>query len=48
MVKLQAYHPFSTAEEALENMVAVTKNQVTKALANFLKENLPTTKSAKK
>ena len=47
MVKLQAYKPFTTAEEALENILAVKDNKVTKTLASFLKTNLPATKSSK-
>ena len=48
MVTLEAYHPFNTAEEALENMTAITANQVTKTLADFLKQNLTKSKSSKK
>ena len=32
MVKLVAYQPFKTAEEALENLTAITKLTVTKTL----------------
>lgn len=48
MVKLVAYQPFSTAEEALENIFAITDNKVTGTLSNFLTTHLPATKSAKK
>ena len=47
MVKFVAYQPFKTAEEALENLVAITKNHVTKLLQSFLTTHLPTTKSGK-
>ena len=48
MVKLAAYQPFTTAEEALENIMAVKDNKVTKTLKNFLTTHLPSTKSSKK
>lgn len=48
MVKLVAYQPFKTAEEALENINAITANKVTKTLANFLTTNLPAAKSSSK
>ena len=48
MVKLAAYQPFTTAEEALENIMAIRDNKVTKTLKNFLTTHLPSTKSAKK
>ena len=48
MVKLAAFQPFQTAEEALENLSAITLNEVPKTLKNFLTTNLPATKSAKK
>lgn len=48
MVKLAAFQPFKTAEEALENLSAITQNEVPKTLKNFLTTNLPATKSAKK
>ena len=48
MVKLVAYQPFKTAEEALENITAVAQNKVTKTLSNFLTTNLPASKSSSK
>ena len=48
MVKLAAYEPFTTAEEALENISAISQNRVTPCLKNFLTTHLPATKSAKK
>ncbi len=48
MVKLAAFQPFQTAEEALENVTAITKNEVAKTLKSFLTSNLPATKTAKK
>jgi len=48
MVKLAAFQPFQTAEEALENLSAIIRNEVPKTLKNFLTTNLPATKSAKK
>lgn len=48
MVKLVAFQPFKTAEEALENVTAIAQNEVPKTLKNFLVTNLPASKSAKK
>ena len=48
MVKLAAFQPFQTAEEALENVTAVAASEVPTTLKNFLIANLPSTKSAKK
>lgn len=48
MVKLVAYQPFTTAEEALENITAITENKVTNTLKSFLTTHLPATKSSKK
>lgn len=48
MVKLVAYQPFKTAEEALENITNVNRNEVPKTLKDFLTTHLPATKSAKK
>ncbi len=45
MVKLSAYHPFTTAEEALENILAIAAYKVAPQLKAFLKGNLPSTKS---
>lgn len=48
MVKLSAYQPFKTAEEALENIMTIKDNKVTETLKNFLSSKLPATKSSKK
>ena len=48
MVKISAYQPFKTAEEALENITTIAQNKVPKTLKNFLTAHLPATKSAKK
>jgi nucleolar protein 56 len=48
MVKLAAFHPFQTAEEALENIQFITQQKVHATLKNFLATNLPASKSAKK
>ena len=47
-VKLSAYQPFTTAEEALENITAIAHNKVTDTLKKFLTTHLPATKSSKK
>lgn len=39
--KMIAFHPFDTAENALENMNAVTEHEVTDDLKSFLRANLP-------
>jgi nucleolar protein 56 len=48
MVKLAAFQPFTTAEEALENITTIAQNKVPETLKNFLNTNLPATKSSKK
>lgn len=48
MVKLAAFQPFQTAEEALENIKLISQNKVSETLKNFLITNLPATKSSKK
>ncbi len=48
MVKLVAYQPFTTAEEALENITAISQLKVSNTLKNFLTSSLPATKSSKK
>lgn len=48
MIKLAAFQPFQTAEEALENIKLVSQNKVSDTLKNFLVTNLPATKSSKK
>ena len=36
MVKLAAFQPFTTAEEALENIKLISQNKVSETLKNFL------------
>ena len=48
MIKLAAFQPFQTAEEALDNIKSITENKVSKTLKAFLTTNLPATKSSKK
>lgn len=48
MIKFAAYQPFTTAEQALENITAIASNKVTSTLKNFLVTHLPATKSSKK
>ena len=48
MTKLVGSHPFKTAEEALENIMAIGVPQVTSTLKNFLSTYLPASKSSKK
>lgn len=48
MIKLAAFTPFTTAEEALENITSIAHNKVPGTLKNFLISNLPSTKSSKK
>ncbi len=42
--KMVAFHPFDTAENALENINAITEHEVTPDLKNFLEANLPKAK----
>lgn len=46
--KLVGSHPFKTAEEALDNIKAIGKPEVTATLKNFLTTYLPKSKSSKK
>ena len=48
MTKLVGSHPFKTAEEALENIMAIGVPKVTSTLKNFLATYLPASKSSKK
>ena len=48
LVKMKAYTPFKTADEALENIFAVSKGEVTETLQEFLISYLPKVKSKKK
>jgi len=48
LVKLKAYQPFKTADEALSNINAVKDGEVTETLSEFLTAYLPKVKSKKK
>ena len=48
VVKMLAFHPFSTAENALENINAITEHELTDDLRNFLESNLSKGKKASK
>ena len=48
MVTLVAYQPFTTAEEALENITIIASAKVPNTLKQFLTTHLPATKSSKK
>jgi nucleolar protein 56 len=48
MVKIAAYQPFTTAEEALENITTLAGAKVPNTLKNFLTTHLPSTKTSKK
>lgn len=47
LVKLKAYQPFKLADEALDNIFAVSKGNVTETLQEFLTTYLPKVKSKK-
>jgi nucleolar protein 56 len=47
MVKLKSFLPFTSAEQALENINAVSEGEATKYLIDFLEMNLPKSKSEK-
>ncbi|CAN0529048.1 unnamed protein product, partial [Ectocarpus sp. 12 AP-2014] len=46
-VKLKGFQPFTTAENALENVNAISEQIVTDDLKNFLEMNLPKVKKSK-
>ena len=46
-VKLKAFQPFSSAEDALENVNAISEHAMTASLKNFLEMNLPKSKKKK-
>jgi len=46
--KMVAFHPFDSAENALENINAITENDLTDDLKNFLSTNLPKAKKMTK
>jgi len=48
LVKLKAFQPFTTAENALENINQVSEGLVSDDLKNFLEMNLPKVKAGKK
>lgn len=48
VAKLQAFHPFETAENALENINAITEHEITDDLKTFLESNLPKAKKMTK
>lgn len=47
LLKLKAFQPFSTAENALENIIAVSDGKVHEDLASFLTTSLPKAKKMK-
>mmetsp|Transcript_19719 Transcript_19719/g.22841 ORF Transcript_19719/g.22841 Transcript_19719/m.22841 type:complete len:570 (-) Transcript_19719:144-1853(-) len=47
-VKLKAFQPFASAEDALENANAISEHAMTDALKSFLEMNLPKSSSKKK
>jgi len=47
-VKLKAFQPFSSAEDALENINAISEHAMTDSLKSFLEMNLPRVSSKKK
>jgi nucleolar protein 56 len=47
-VKLKAFQPFTSAEDALENINAISEHAMTDSLKSFLEMNLPRVSSKKK
>lgn len=47
-IKLKAFQPFSSAEDALENANAISEHDMTDSLKSFLEMNLPKSSSKKK
>jgi len=47
-VKLKAFQPFANAEDALENINAISEHAMTESLKSFLEMNLPRVSSKKK
>ena len=41
VVKLKGFKPFTSAQEALDNIMAVSENEATDFLKSFLEQNLP-------
>ena len=48
VIKLKAFQPFTTAENALENINNISEGLVSEDLKNFLEMNLPKVKAGKK
>ena len=48
MSKLAAFKPFTTTEETLDLIKLISQNKVSLTLKNFIKINLPATKTSKK
>jgi len=48
VVKMTAFHPFETAENALENINAITEHELTDDLRTFLESNLAKGKKSSK
>jgi nucleolar protein 56 len=48
VVKMMAFHPFDTAENALENINAITEHEITDDLRTFLETNVPKGKKSSK
>jgi nucleolar protein 56 len=48
IVKLVAFHPFDSAENALENINSISEHEVTDDLRGFIESNLPKGKKASK
>jgi nucleolar protein 56 len=47
LVKFVAFYPFTTAEQALNNLKAISRSEVHDDLAEFLSSNLPSVKKSK-
>mmetsp|Transcript_20981 Transcript_20981/g.32276 ORF Transcript_20981/g.32276 Transcript_20981/m.32276 type:complete len:541 (+) Transcript_20981:165-1787(+) len=47
-IKLKAFQPFESAQDALENANAISENAMTGSLQNFLEMNLPKAKKSSK
>eukprot|EP01035_Chromulina_nebulosa_P031128 gene31128-41472_t len=48
VVKMIAFHPFESAENALENINAITDHELTDDLRNFIESALPKGKKSQK
>ena len=47
IIKLLAFHPFDSAENALENINSVTEHEMTSDLKAFIESNIPSSKKGK-